>query len=124
MGRAARLFHTYFGMLIFVEEKFYEAQTLEIWETEEEKNLSIHDLKNRLFEWALSKFRGKDFYNKSINQKIHVSRAGLGKWKTETKSHDQAASIKILDSILKEASYWKEAPALSARSRYHKVYLP
>ena len=66
-------------MLMFVEAILNEAQIPEIEETEKEKSLSVHDLKNRLFEWALSKFRGKDFNNKSISQKIHVSRAGLGK---------------------------------------------
>jgi hypothetical protein len=68
----------------------------EIWETEEEKKLSVRELKKLNFAWALRNLRGKSFANKSINEVIAVSRDGLGEWKTVTKSRDQALSIKIL----------------------------
>ena len=65
-------------MLRFVEGKLEEAQIPEIWETEEEKALSIRELKNLNFVWALRYFRGKSFVNKSVNEAITVTRDGLG----------------------------------------------
>ena len=97
-------------MLVIVENRLDEAQTLEIWETEEERRLSDRELKNRNFSWALQNLRGKTFINKSIRKGIRVSRDGLGEWKTVTKSRDQALSVKILDIMLENADFWKEEP--------------
>jgi len=41
-------------MLRFVENKLEESSLPEIWETEEEKQLSDQELKNRNFKWALN----------------------------------------------------------------------
>ena len=97
-------------MLVFMENGSDEAQIPEIWETEEERQHSDRELRNRNFLWALQNFRGKTFLNKSINKSIHVSREGLGEWKTVTKSRDQALSIKILDVMLETAVFWREEP--------------
>ena len=80
---------------------------IEIWETEEEKQLDVKDLKKAKFSWALDNLRGKSFFNRSINKEISVSRDGLGEWKTTTKSKEQALSIKILDKLLENAVFWK-----------------
>ena len=85
-----------------------EAQILEFWETEDEKILSVQELKKQNFTWALENLRGKSFFNKSINQNIGVSRDGLGEWKTVTKTRDQAVSLKILGKMLENSIFWKE----------------
>ena len=83
-------------------------QIPEIWETENEKALSVRELKNINFTWALKYLRGRSFVNKSIDKAVTVSRDGLGEWKTVTKSRDQAISIKILCKLLESAALWKE----------------
>jgi hypothetical protein len=93
----------------------------EIWETEVEKSLSDRELKNRNFAWALQNLRGRVFFNKSIKTGIHVSRDGLGEWKTATKSREQILSIKILDVLLEIASYWKEGPHIPSDPNIEKV---
>jgi hypothetical protein len=98
------------NMLVPVEDILVEAQIPEIWETEEEKNLSVRELKNLNFAWALRNLRGKSFANKSINEGISVSRDGLGEWKTVTKSRDQVVSIKILGQLLENAVFRSKKP--------------
>jgi len=98
-------------MLMFVENQLQETQIPEIWETEEEKKLSDRNLKNKCFDFARQHFQGKKFKNKSIQKDIAVSRDGLSEWKTVTKSRDQAISIKILDSLMKSGTFWKEEPS-------------
>ncbi|MCL2763655.1 MAG: hypothetical protein FWD40_00040 [Treponema sp.] len=82
-------------------------QIPEIIETEDEKKYFVKELKKIYFDWALHNIRGKSFFNKSINKSISVSRYGLGEWKTNTKSKEQALSIKILDQLLENAVFWK-----------------
>jgi len=68
-----------------VKNRLIESDIPQIMETEEEKQLSDRDLKNRNFTWALQNLRGKAFVNKSIKTGIHISRDGLGEWKTVLK---------------------------------------
>ena len=91
-----------------MNDKLNGARIPEIWETEEEKGLSDKELKEANFSWALKNLRGKSFINKAIREAITVSRDGLGEWKTVTKSRDQALSIRILQQLLEEGSFWKE----------------
>ena len=93
-----------------MENTLNEAQIPDIWETEEDKKLSPRELRDSNFQWALKNFRGKNFINKSINQGISVSRDGLGEWKTVTKSREQALSVRILDILLENGTFWKEEP--------------
>jgi len=108
-------------MLVFVEDRLYEAQMPEIRETGEERALSDQALKKRNFKWALNNISGKDFFNKSIQQAIHVSRDGLSEWKNATKSRDQALSVKLLGVLLEAADYWKEGPHIPADPNIEKV---
>ena len=78
-------------------------QLPEIRETDEEKKLTIGELKKINFLWALNNLRGKSFFNKSTNREISISRDGLGEWKTKTKSKEQVISIKILGQLLENA---------------------
>ena len=84
--------------------------TPEIWETEEEKALTVKELKNIYFTWALNNLRGKSFKNLSINNEISISRNGLSEWKSKTKSKEQVISIKILDKLLENAVLINKKP--------------
>ena len=95
-------------MLVFVETALNEAEIPEMWENEGDKRCSVSELKKIYFAWALDRFRGKKFSNKSIHKAISVSRDGLGEWKTNTKSREQAISIKLLDVFLTNGQFWKE----------------
>jgi hypothetical protein len=97
-------------MLTLVETALDEAQVPEIWETGEDKKLSSRELRDNNFKWALNTFRGKRFVNKSINQSISVSRDGICEWKTVTKSREQALSVRMLDLLLENGTFWKEEP--------------
>ena len=108
-------------MLIFVENRLHEAEIPEIWETEEEKALSVRELKSLHFAWALRYLRGKSFINKSINEAITVTRDGLGEWKTVTKSRDQAVSIKLLSILLESGTFWKEETPKNRDPNIEKV---
>jgi hypothetical protein len=93
----------------------------EIWETEEDKRLSSRELRDTNFKWAMNNFRGNVFVNKSIHQSIHVSRDGLGEWKTVTKSREQALSIRMLDTFLEDGIFWKEEPPKNHDPNIEKV---
>jgi len=94
-------------MLVLVDNT-EEAKIPEIWESEEEKRLSDRELKKVCFSWALQNLRGKAFTGKLEGTAIHVSRDGLGEWKTVTKSREQALSVKILGVLLETSAFWKE----------------
>jgi hypothetical protein len=108
-------------MLIFMEIVLQEVRIPEIWETTEEKRLSDRELKAQCFSFARSHFQGNFFKNNSIQQNIAVSRDGLGEWKTVTKSRDQAISIKILNTLLENGTFWKEEPPKNQDPNIDKV---
>ena len=82
-------------------------------------NIAIFGL--LLYDDIVEHIRGRTFFNTSINQNIAVSRDGLGEWKTVTKSHEQALSIKLLDDLLKNAVFWKEETPKKADPNIQKV---
>jgi hypothetical protein len=121
MGSISFTESSYFHMLFFMGNPLHEGQIPQIWETEDEKCLSTKELKELCFAFVRQHFQGKIFTNKSINKPISVSRDGLEKWETVTKSRDQMLSVKILDSLLQNSSYWKEEPPQNNDPNLEKV---
>ena len=78
----------------------YPDSQISINETKEEKNLSDKDLKNASKKYAKDNFQGKKYFNPSAGREILVSRDGLDKWDSITKSREQSISIKKLDRLL------------------------
>jgi hypothetical protein len=74
-------------------------------ETDTEKVLSIHDLKQECFVYARKQFQGKKFTNKTMGREIIVSKDGLGEWKSKSKSREQILSVKILDKLLENSLF-------------------
>jgi hypothetical protein len=67
-------------MLVFVGNKLSTKNVPKIWETGEEKNLSIGQLKYNYLQIARQRFQGKVFTNKDTQNPIRVSRDGLIEW--------------------------------------------
>jgi hypothetical protein len=66
-----------FCVLQFVETMPEETQIPEIWETEEDKGLSIGQLKYCHQQIARQRFQGKVFINKDTGRPIRVSKDGI-----------------------------------------------
>jgi len=69
-----------FYIFIIVENRSSEADIPKICETEEEKDISIGQLKYRYLQIARQKFQGKIFINKNTQSPIRVSRDGIMEW--------------------------------------------
>lgn len=74
-----------------------------IAETPEEQRLSDKELKATIFDYARKQFQGNIYVNKNTNLEILVSRDGLDKWASVTKTREQALSMKKLDIMLENA---------------------
>jgi len=57
-----------------------ETNIPEIWETEEDKTLSIGQLKYKYLQIARQQFQGKVFTNKETGKLIKISKDGLMEW--------------------------------------------
>jgi hypothetical protein len=57
-----------------------KAQTFEIWETDEERALSVGQLKYKCLRAAKQDFQGKVFINNETKKQIRVSQDGLMEW--------------------------------------------
>jgi len=71
-----------------------------ISETEDEKALSDRELKKASKKYVQDNFQGKKFLNKDTGREISVTKKGLNKWDSITKSRDQGLSIKRLNELL------------------------
>ena len=96
-------------MLLFVEEKFYEAQTLEIWETDEEKRLTIDGLRRFYKEFARKNFRQHPYLNKSTGWKIRVSDQGIGEIR-KFRKREHIILVRVLDTMLEDSIFCGTVP--------------
>ncbi|WP_024469289.1 hypothetical protein [Treponema pedis] len=88
-----------------------------IIETPEEQKLSDKELKVTIFNYAREHFQGKKYRNKDTNIEILVSRDGLDKWASVTKTRAQTISMKKLDIMLENAvSVREKAPDRKQRN--------
>jgi hypothetical protein len=92
-----------------VGEKVEENQSA-IVETDTERDLSFDELRRKCLNFAQQNFQGKTFTNKVTGREIQVSRQGIGEWKMKSKTREQVLSIKILDTLLENATFDHDAP--------------
>jgi len=110
-----------------VENKPEEAHIPEIWEAEEEKVLSIGQLKYRYLQIARQKFQGKIFTNKDTQSPIRVSRDGIMEWWRKSRKREQIISIQLLDFFLengifiRESPDYKNRPEIEGASEYESI---
>jgi hypothetical protein len=104
-------------MLIFVENQLKEGQVPEIWETEEEKALSIGQLKYICLHYAKAKFQGHEYLNKSAEKPIRVSQDGLMEWWRKSRRREHIISVRSLDFFLKNGIFKGENPDYQGRKK-------
>jgi hypothetical protein len=85
-------------------------QIPEIWETEEEKPLSIGALKYKYLQFAKQKFQGKVYTNKNTQIPIRISRDGISEWWRKSKKRDHVISVQALDFFLENGIFIEENP--------------
>jgi hypothetical protein len=82
----------------------------EIWETEEDKKLSIGQLKYHYLQIAKQKFQRKVFTNKDTQNPVRVSRDGLMEWWRKSRKREHIISVQLLDFFLENGIFIRESP--------------
>ena len=99
----------------------------EIWETEEEKGLSIGQLKYRYLQIARQRFQGKVFTNKNTENPIRVSRDGIMEWWRKSRRRECIISVQLLDYFLENGIFigdspdYKNRPEIEGASQFESV---
>ena len=87
-----------------------ETQLLEIWETEEEKKLSIIVLKKKYIALARSLFitnPPKAVLNKDTGWHIEISNRVINEWWGKSRTRERILAIKLLDIMIEKAKFIK-----------------
>jgi len=90
---------------------------IEIWETDEDRCLSIGQLKHHYLKIAKSKFQGKVFINKDTQKPIKVSKDGIMEWWRKSRRREHIISVQSLDLLLENAVFIEEISDYMNRSR-------
>ena len=80
----------------------------EIWETEEEKKLSVAALKKKYIAFARSHFISdppKTVLNKDTNWHIEISNRVINEWWGKSRTRERIVAIQLLDVMLEEAKF-------------------
>ena len=81
----------------------------EIWETEEDKKLSIDGLRRYYKEFALKNFRHSPYINKNTGWKIRVSAQGIGEIR-KFRKREHIILVRFLDTMLENATFIDTVP--------------
>ena len=100
-----------------MENRIGEARIPEIWETEEEKSLSIGQLKFHYLQIVKQKFQGKVYTNKHTKIPIRISKDGIMEWWRKSRKREHIISVQILDFFLENAVFIEENPDYLGRSK-------
>ena len=95
---------------VLVKDRMRETQIPNIWETGEEKGLSIGQLKYRYLQVAKHNFQGRVFFNKNTGKPIRVSQDGLMEWWRKSRKREHILSVQALDFFLENAVFIEENP--------------
>jgi hypothetical protein len=93
-----------------VENKLGGSCILEIWETEDEKKLSIGDLKHKHFTLARNRFIRNppvSVLNKEKNWSIELSRRVISEWRIKSRTRERILSIQLLGIMIEGAKFIK-----------------
>ncbi|MDR0472639.1 MAG: hypothetical protein LBH43_03055 [Treponema sp.] len=89
----------------------------EIWITEEEKSLSIGQLKYNYLQIARLKFQGKVFTNKETEKPIKVSKDGIMEWWKKSRKREHIVAVIFLDFFLENSIFMRESPDYLGRKK-------
>jgi len=95
---------------ILMENKYKEYQNHEIWETEEEKKLSITALKKKYIAFARSQFIHKPpmaVRNIETNWFIELSNRVINEWWGKSRTRERILAIQLLDIMIEKAQFIK-----------------
>jgi hypothetical protein len=110
-----------------VENKPEERKIPEILENEEDKRLSIGQLKYCYLQIARQKFQGKVFVNIDTGNPIRVSRDGINEWWRKSRRREHIISVQLLDFFLVngifigESPDYKNRPEIEGASQFESV---
>lgn len=93
-----------------MENKPDEVPIHEIWETEEEKELSTKDLKQKYFALARKQFNHNPpvvVLNIDRNWSIELSRRVISEWRIKSRTRERIISIILLDKMIEGAKFLK-----------------
>jgi hypothetical protein len=100
-----------------VDTTLGEAEILEIWETGEEKELSIGQLKYKYLQFVKQNFQGKVFTNNDSGKPIRVSADGIMEWWRKSRRREHIIAVQALDSFLENAMFIDESPDYQERKK-------
>jgi len=83
---------------------------MEIWETKEEKKLSVGNLKHKYFVFAKNRFVQNPpviVINKDTNWPIELSNRVISEWRTKSRTRERILSIQLLDVMIESAKFLK-----------------
>jgi hypothetical protein len=90
-------------------ENDLEGAIPEIWETEEDKKLSIDGLRRFYKDFALKNFRHIPCINKNTGWKIRVSAQGIGEIR-KFRRREHIILVRTLDTMLENAVFFDTVP--------------
>jgi hypothetical protein len=97
-------------MILSVEATLDEAEIPEIWETEEEKELTFGELRAKYVIVAWKRFLKKPpmvLENKTTGWKIELTGRVLKEWRAKSRTRPRIVAIKILDTMIETAKLIK-----------------
>jgi len=95
---------------MFMEISLHEGQTPEIWETNEEKQLTIAALKKKYLIIAKNQFIRNPpmtVLNKDTNWPITLSNRVISEWRIKSRTRERILSIQLLNTMIEEAKFIK-----------------
>ena len=91
------------------KDSIENTQIPEIWETEEEKCLTVDGLRRFYKEFSRKYFRNYPYTNKNTGWKIRISSQGIGEIR-KFRRREHIILIRVLDKILEEAIFCNSIP--------------
>jgi hypothetical protein len=91
-----------------MEMRPQEAQIPEIWETEEEKTLSLIELKKKYIDIARRRFirnPSATILNKEKNWLIALSNRVISEWRIKSRTRERILAIQLLDTMIEGAKF-------------------
>jgi len=91
-----------------MEDGLQETQLPEIWETDNEKKLSVMALKKKYIAFARSNFISsppKAVLNKHKGWRIEISNRVINEWWSKSRTRERILAIQLLETMLENAEF-------------------
>jgi hypothetical protein len=91
-----------------VENNLEECAITEIWETEEEKKLSVIALKKKYIIFARSRFISnppKAVLNKNTGWYIEITNRVINEWWGKSRTRERVLAVQLLDAMIERAKF-------------------